>query len=296
MKNKSYSGIAIFILFFILMLLGINLNKDELEPEQKSTWKELKSIELMAILENEMKREDSGSSQTSTEDLPDYTQMFPDLYTVYSTPVKMDKGKKIAYLTFDDGPSKNTYEVLDILEERDIKATFFIVGSAINDKNETTLKRMVHEGHTIGIHTYSHMCNEIYCSVERFLDDFNTVYQQIYDITGERVNIYRFPWGSNNGYSKGIKDALMEEMERRGFSCYDWNVSANDSVGNPTPYSIRSNIKKDLNRQDYPIILMHDSSINDLTVKMLPDIIDMIQEEGFEFDTLDNRVPYQFQW
>ena len=88
------------------MLLGINLNKDELEPEQKSTWKELKSIELMAILENEMKREDSGSSQTSTEDLPDYTQMFPDLYTVYSTPVKMDKGRKIASSTFDDGRAR----------------------------------------------------------------------------------------------------------------------------------------------------------------------------------------------
>lgn len=250
----------------------------------------------MSLLENEMAKSDPNSSLTSTEEVPDYTKMFPDLYTVYVEHEPMEKGKKIAYLTFDDGPSENTFDVLDILEEKDIKATFFIVGSSITDKEEIILKRMVNEGHTIGIHTYSHMCNEIYCSVERFLDDFNMVYQQIYDITGKRVNIYRFPWGSNNGYSKGIKDALMDEMERRGFTCYDWNVSANDSVGKPTAYSIRKNILKNLKREDYPIILLHDSSINDLTVQMLPDIIQMISDMGYEFDTLDHREPYQFPW
>jgi peptidoglycan/xylan/chitin deacetylase (PgdA/CDA1 family) len=279
-----------------LVLYGINRHRAREEEQNIQAWNDIQSITLMAIMENEIARDDSDSSLTSTEKTPDYTKMFPDLYTVYAKPQEMEKGKKVAYLTFDDGPSENTYKVLDILEERDIKATFFIVGSAINEEREDSLERMVHEGHTIGIHTYSHMCNEIYCSVERFLDDFNIVYQQIYDITGERVNIYRFPWGSNNSFSKGIKDALMDEMDRRGFSCYDWNIDSNDSIGKPTPYSILKNIKKDLGRQDHPIILMHDSSINDLTAKMLPDIINLLQEKGYEFDTLDQREPYQFNW
>jgi len=257
---------------------------------------EYQSTELLAAMENKMVKKDTDSSLTITEDPPDYTKLFPDLYTVYKIPEKMEKGKKIAYLTFDDGPSENTFEILDLLEEKNIKATFFIVGSSITEDGEDCLERMIHEGHTIGIHTYSHMCNEIYCSVERYLEDFNTVYQQIYDITGERVNIYRFPWGSNNGYSKGIKDALMEEMERRGFTCYDWNVSADDSFGNPTPYSIRHNIEKDLKKNDYPIILMHDSISNDLSVRMLPEIIKMLSGKGYEFGTLDQREPYQFPW
>jgi len=298
LKNKFINGVAILILFLLLFSIlsqvknRVTQNRKESEP----VLNEYQSTELLAAMENKMVKKDTDSSLTITEDPPDYTKLFPDLYTVYKIPEKMEKGKKIAYLTFDDGPSKNTFRVLDILEEMNVKATFFVVGSSINKEGEDCLKRMENEGHSIGIHTYSHICSEIYCSVERFLDDFNMVNQQIYDITGERVNIYRFPQGSNNKYSKGIKDALMEEMDRRGFSCYDWNVSANDSLGKPTTYSILRNIKKDFKRFDYPIILMHDSTINDLTARTLPDIIKLLIDEGYEFDTLDHREPYQFNW
>ena len=283
----------ILILSIASLYKKLALENSKAEP----VWYEYQGVELLAILENTLVVEEEDEiSQTITEDLPDYTKMYPDLYTVYQMPKQMDLGKKIAYLTFDDGPSDNTFDILDILQEKDVPATFFILGSAITDEGEACLRRMANEGHTIGIHTYSHMCNEIYCSIERYLDDFNTVYQQIYEITGRRVSIYRFPWGSNNGYSKEIKEALMDEMERRGFICYDWNVSANDSVGKPTAYSILHNIEKDLEQHNYPIILMHDSVINDLTARVLPDIIEMIREKGYEFDTLDHREPYQFPW
>ncbi len=297
MKLRLTISIAL-ILCFIAIISFININNEEIQNTKESsitTRFEPQKLERLVLMENEAAKDDT-SSLTSTEKTPDYTKMFPDLYTEYAIPKETKKNKKIAYLTFDDGPSENTYDILDLLEEMDIKATFFIVGSSIKESEEDSLKRMVNEGHSIGIHTYSHLCNEIYCSVERFLDDFNTVYQQIYDITGERVNIYRFPWGSNNDFSKNIKDALMDEMERRGFSCYDWNVDTKDSVGRPTSYSILRNIRKDIKRQDYPIILMHDSGSNDLTVQLLPGIIEMISELGYEFDTLNNREPYQFPW
>ncbi len=293
MKLKILIGLALIVGFSVIILLLDKPEKIGLQDSsQASDINERQLMELVQ-LENEAAK---GEDLTTTKHTPDYTEMFPDLYTEYLVPMTPSKEKKVAYLTFDDGPSKNTFEVLDILKEHDIKATFFIVGSAINDEGEDSLKRMMYEGHVIGIHTYSHMCNKIYCSIERFLDDFNTVYQQIYDITGERVNIFRFPWGSNNKYNTKIKDALIDEMERRGFSCYDWNVSADDSIGNPTSSSILRNIKKDLKRQNNPIILMHDSKINDLTVEMLPDIIKMISDMGYEFDTLDHREPYVFPW
>lgn len=298
MYHKLNVGIALMISLILILSIASLYKKLALENSKaEPVWYEYQGVELLAILENTLVVEEEDEiSQTITEDLPDYTKMYPDLYTVYQMPKQMDLGKKIAYLTFDDGPSDNTFDILDILQEKDVPATFFILGSAITDEGEACLRRMANEGHTIGIHTYSHMCNEIYCSIERYLDDFNMVYQQIYEITGQRVSIYRFPWGSNNGYSKEIKEALMDEMERRGFICYDWNVSANDSVGKPTAYSILHNIEKDLEQHNYPIILMHDSVINDLTARVLPDIIEMIREKGYEFDTLDHREPYQFPW
>ncbi len=295
MKEKGYSGLAALII--VILFIGLVKIKDGtvVEGVNISTSGQIQSLELIAIMDKDPTEEDT-SSQTITDEVPDYTSMYPKLYTEYSVPKVMEEGRKIAYLTFDDGPSENTFKVLDILEKRDIKATFFLVGSAINKNNERSLERMLHEGHTIGIHTYSHRCNEIYCSVERFLNDFNTVYQQIYDLTGERVKIYRFPWGSNNGYSENIREALMEEMDRRGFTCYDWNVDTSDSIGKPSSKSILRNIRRDIKNQDQPIILMHDSATNDLSVRMLPEVIRLLKEMGYEFDTLDKREPYQFNW
>jgi peptidoglycan/xylan/chitin deacetylase (PgdA/CDA1 family) len=296
-KIKTTITILLLVSLCIYIFSQFRETINDRQKDTISDGRELHNIELMAELENRVAAENlPNGSQTTMDEDTDYTTMYPDLYTVYDLPDEMPEGRKIAYLTFDDGPSENTYEILDILEEMDVKATFFIVGSSISADREDCLKRMKYEGHTIGIHTYSHLCNEIYCSVERFLDDFNLVYQQIYEITGERVNIYRFPWGSNNYYSKNIKDSLMDEMERRGFLCYDWSVDANDSIGRPTAYSIRHNIEKDLKKQEFPIILMHDSASNDLTVRTLPGIIRMLKEKGYEFDTLDHREPFQFNW
>lgn len=266
------------------------------ESKSNTTYMYDENIMMMAKLENDLESEKREHIHDNSNEDVDYRALFPDLYAVYDVPQYMEKGKKIAYLTFDDGPSSNTFEILDILDEKNVPATFFIVGSAITKEGEDALRRMVNEGHAIGIHSYSHICDQIYCSVERFLEDYNTVYQQIYDITGRRVNIYRFPWGSNNGYTKGIKDILIDEMKRRGFACYDWNVDSNDSVGRPTAYSIKRNVEKDLEAHDYPIILMHDSGINKLTVQILPEIIDMIRDRGYDFDTLENRQPYVFEW
>jgi peptidoglycan-N-acetylglucosamine deacetylase len=293
LKNKSFTGFAFFILVLLfILLITIHNDKETNSKEDKQQVRNnLQSLQQMSILENNMEKEKHNSTNTKKAD---YKKLFPDLYTVYSEPKEMQKNRKVVYLTFDDGPSEYTFKILDILNNNDIKATFFIVGSSINEEGEDCLKRMVHEGHTIGVHSYSHLCNEIYCSIEHLLEDFNRVYQQIYDITGKRINIYRFPLGSLNGYNKEIKDAMIAEMERRGFSCYDWNVDTEDSTGRPTVKSIKKNILRNLDKQDQPIILLHDSLINDVTVSSLPSIIKMLKDKGYEFDTLDNREPYVF--
>ena len=108
------------------------------------------------------------------------------------------KEKRKVYLTFDDGPSKNTETVLDVLKENDIHATFFLIGSSITENEVDTVKRIVSEGNVVGIHTYSHKQEEIYASASSYLEDFKKAYEKIYEVTGLQSKIFRFPWGSAN--------------------------------------------------------------------------------------------------
>lgn len=207
-----------------------------------------------------------------------------------------EEKKKTAYLTFDDGPSDVTQTILDILKEKKIKATFFLIGNEITKERESLIQRMAEEGHTIGIHTYSHKKNEIYKCSESYIEDVQKTSDRIYEVTGVRPNVYRFPWGSANCYIDGICGDITKSLSKKGLTYYDWNVSAEDSVGTPTKKSILSNIEKDLKKYKEPVILMHDSSINKLTAETLPDIIQLLQKEGYDFDTVEKRSsPLQYK-
>lgn len=210
--------------------------------------------------------------------------------------VSSDGNVKIAYLTFDDGPSENTGRVLEILKQYDIRATFFLIGENVNEKTKTYLEEMTEAGHAIGIHTYSHDYDEIYSSKDAYYEDFNKAAEKIKEYTGVTPFIYRFPGGTKNRYAGELTATVMKELGEKGYICFDWNVSAEDSVGKPTEYSIMQNIKKDVFSYDKPVILMHDSSINELTAEMLPKIIELLLENGYIFDTLNNREQYVFNF
>lgn len=202
---------------------------------------------------------------------------------------------KVAYLTFDDGPSKVTGKILDVLKEEDIKATFFILGTEMNEEKIEYLKRMHEEGHTIGIHTYSHNYKEIYQSVEAYVEDFYKVYDFLEDTLGIQIEIFRFPWGSVNQYNKKIRNELIQEMEAKGFRFYDWNVSGEDSTGNPSGATIKKNTLKNLEKYQSPVILLHDSSINENTSLVLSEIIKEIKAKGYRFDTVEKKEPLHFK-
>lgn len=332
LKDKVVVNILVVVLVSSIFCLGVKkLNYKEDTAKEDTTSMEV--IRVMSDMENRMLYEkkiasfaesneilpvsleqmflapsgedaqdavESNSSEVAgiepNEKLPEYATLYPDMYVEKICPDCGVNEKKVAYLSFDDGPSKNTEKILQILREKDACATFFLIGSTIDDEGKESIKHIVEQGSKIGIHSYCHEHKAIYSSVKGFLDDFYKVYTQIYEITGQKPNIFRFPWGSYNSYSKPIKKNLISEMERRGFTYYDWNVSAEDSVGHPTQSSIMKNIMKDVKRYNQPVILMHDSRINDLTVQMLPTIIDKLKELGYTFDTLDHREPCQFHW
>lgn len=128
---------------------------------------------------------------------------------------------KTMYLTFDDGPSReNTGAILDILKARDIKATFFVVGENVRKYPEVA-RRIVEEGHTIGIHCNQHDYDRLYASVDSYLEDFQEAYDAVKEVTGVEAKLFRFPGGSINSHNKGVYQDIIEAMTEKGFIYYD---------------------------------------------------------------------------
>lgn len=208
---------------------------------------------------------------------------------------------KTAYLTFDDGPSPNTGKILEILEKEQVPATFFLIGEQITPQTLPVLKKMKQQNHQLGLHTQSHSCS-IYDSFETWKNDFlrakQTVenYPEIWDNGNQTIpHAMRFPWGSTNGYLKPYKKEAVSFLNEQGFAYYDWNVSAEDSVGHPCVDSIISHVDQDYSRFTHPVILMHDSAINDETTKALPTIISHLKQAGYQFDVLGHmKEPFHY--
>lgn len=208
---------------------------------------------------------------------------------------EQEEEKKIAYLSFDDGPSEITPDILDTLKKKQAKATFFLVGNEITPEREEIVKRELEEGHSIGVHTFSHKRDEMYCNEEYFFQDFNQCRERIQQVTGISPVLHRFPWGSNNNYVCPIVDDLIEKLAAQNVKSFDWNVSGEDSIGRGVPKAvIYRNIVKDLEKYEQPIILLHDSNTMKNTSAVLGEIIDFIKEKGYQFGTLDERKEYTF--
>lgn len=191
-------------------------------------------------------------------------------------------GKKRVYLTFDDGPSDNTEEILDILKKYDVKATFFVVGNT-SEHGQELLKRIVEDGHSIGIHSYSHKYSSIYDSEEAFFEDFNKLSDYIYDTTGVRPQICRLPGGSSNTVSKISMVELVRSLNEKNIECFDWNISGGDASGKKLSASaITDNVLKGINRFQTAVVLLHDGADKDSTVEAL----DMILKELTENDEI----------
>ena len=208
-------------------------------------------------------------------------------------PVK-SSGKKV-YLTFDDGPSSNTDQILDILKDYDVKATFFVVGKT-DERSVKAYQRIVEEGHTLAMHSYSHRYDEIYESKEAFARDLNSLQEYLYETTGVWPRIYRFPGGSSNTVSKVDMQELIEYLTDIGITYFDWNVASGDAVSRTLPAeTIVNNCLSGIEKQKESVILMHDASNKGTTIEALPQIIEAIQEQGDAelLPITDETVPVQ---
>lgn len=227
---------------------------------------------------------------------------------VVTTPTKTNSadrptsptGDKVAYLTFDDGPSHNTTKVLNILKENNIKATFFVNGKDTAEAN-ALYRRIVSEGHSIGNHTYSHDYKSIYKNKELFMTSFLKLEQHILAQTGVKMDIVRFPGGSNNQVSwkygsKSLTREIAAELNARGYVYFDWNVDSTDaSKINQSKANIVKGVLNGTKGHKQANILMHDTASKSSTVTALPEIIDGLRKQGYSFDRLTRHTaPNQF--
>lgn len=201
------------------------------------------------------------------------------------------ENKGVIYLTFDDGPSASiTGKILDILKEKGVKATFFVVNQ---DRGlDYLIKREYNEGHTVGIHSYTHDYGLIYRSSSNYYEDLEKMVNRVEGIIGKKSNIIRFPGGSSNTVSKkykiGIMSELVEGVLDRGYHYFDWNIDSNDAGGAKSKEEIYNNVVSGLSLNRSNVVLMHDFDNNYITLEALSDIIDYGRNNGYTFKAISD--------
>jgi len=193
-------------------------------------------------------------------------------------------GKKIAFLTFDDGPSYLSNDILDILKKYNIKATFFVVGNLARE-NKSIIERQIKEGHSIGNHTYTHNYKNIYSSVDVFVNEVDKTQNVIKSIVGSNydIKLVRFPGGSFGDRLNPYKEAI----KKKGYYNMDWNALNGDAEGNNIPKEkLIQNVKSTIEGKNHVVVLMHDCAAKKTTVEALPDIIEYLISQGYEFKAL----------
>jgi len=196
------------------------------------------------------------------------------------------------YLTFDDGPSDRTRQILDILDEYHVKATFFVVGKT-DDTYRQLYQEIVDRGHLLGMHSYSHKYSNIYSSPEAFEADLEQIQQLLLEETGIESKVYRFPGGSSNTVSRTDIQTFIKMLSERGIVYYDWNVSAGDAQsGYRSKDQIVRNVVSGVAAQEHSIVLMHDANDKGQTVDALPEIIEQILAmDDVSFSVIDEDTP-----
>lgn len=225
-----------------------------------------------------------------------YEALYPDMYvTPAAERTRLYDAERFAYLTFTGSPNEVTESILDALALKDVKATFFIYGGD-TDEGKAVINRIKEDGHAIGVYAYELPQKELYASIETYMDSFYKEFLLIYEATGEKPNIFRFPGGTTNKYNALIRQPLASEMVRRGFSYYDWNCTGGDSLAGATKDSIVENAIQTGGEKQRIFLMLHSTKANGATAQALPEIIDHFRNAGYEFRAITNDIqPMAFE-
>ena len=230
----------------------------------------------------------SNTQSSDTQSEGDDSGKASEEAVTYTTDrINIDPGyvpdEKVIYLTFDDGPGQYTEELLKILDDHKVLATFFVT-AAYKDKQDLIGKEY-EAGHTVAVHTATHEYSEIYASPEAYWADFNKMQDIIQEQTGCRTDLFRFPGGSSNtisaNYCEGIMSTLAKQSGEKGYIYVDWNVTSGDAGDTTDGNVMYENMMNGIHTYENSFILCHD--IKDYTVKMMDRFITDALKEGYTF-------------
>ena len=292
-KRNSYIGSVRFFKNLILVAVLIMIAVPTVFAvcyHHKSADLQKTVTKLSQEIKGEKKEKDSNKDSATQQAEPiDYQSLYPDFYAPQKYGAT-ERVEKTAFLTFDDGPSERTDEVLDILAEKGVKATFYVIGQS-SEENFQRMRDIVAQGHTLGMHSYCHNYEKIYASVEDYLADMYQIFTQIKEATGQTPTAFRFPGGSLNAYNGALYREMISEMMRRGFVPCDWNISSGDATGESMSASaITQNILGQSGDKIRCFILYHDSEPKTSSVGSLSDVIDGLQEQGFKLEAITEKT------
>ena len=264
--------------------IGVGESANEREGQKNNGVQETTEQLSVAELENRlvMKFPKHDINAAMDSQLPQYSdEIAKKVVDVY-----FEKSKKV-YLTFDDGPSARTPEILDILNKYGINATFFVLGSNVDAKPEL-VKRAYDEGNFIAIHGYTHVYSKVYASPQATLDEYNQTLESVRRAIGVpnyNPHLFRFPGGSSGGKYEDVKRQAIELLKANGITHTNWNCLTGDSAGSTTIEAMWNELNETAAGDDNLVILMHDAGDKQVTVEFLPQLIEKYQSEGYEFCT-----------
>ena len=297
----------VLILAFSILLIGCTFGKSKPSPENQlnneqseEKYDEVDEKESNQKSNNELSENSNGNkeekslieseeknSEVSNEKASNKANEESDKKDVHKSNeiVEEEKAvainnKKIIYLTFDDGPSsKVTNNVLDILKENKVKATFFLIGNQIKGR-EAVVKRIYNEGNSIGLHSYTHNYDKIYNDEDDFIEEMIDCRNEINKVVGIKPNIIRFPGGSH----KRLSNSFLKKLHNRNFKVYDWNLENSDGLKPKTsPCELYEKAINGSEKKDKIILLLHCTDNHQNTCKALPKIIEYYKSKEYEF-------------
>lgn len=294
-------------LFIIIAILGIIagiifavINKEQILSKINNT----DDSRLASEKENNSQNEKNNIALTQTEEEKVEKRLLPQAISNPQQKVDAiyDSNKKIAFLTFDDGPSEVTKELLDVLEEENVKVTFFVLGRYVQN-NPEIVKKAYDAGHYIANHGYTHNYASIYKSTLDLYKDYLKGEQAIKEVLGNEYNSYlfRFPGGSVGGKYHQVKQNAAKYLNEKGIAHIDWNALTSDSAGAKTVESEIQEFEKTRKPLGKPlVILQHDMGTKNLTPEVTKKVIQTLKAEGYKFhnfydifkndESLDNNI------
>lgn len=275
--NKKKRNRKIFFIIFITIIVivlaifaGINFAKHLKNNENDiQSNNETKNIQKADLVEEEK----NGFNK----------EQIKAIDKIYNSNIKQ------VFLTFDDGPSYEvTTEILNILQEEDVKATFFVLGTMVKS-NPEVLRREYKEGHYIANHGYSHIYSKVYKNKHSVIEEYKKCEKEIKKALNDEnynSNLFRFPGGSVGGPYDDIKKQAVKEFEKQNIAYLDWNALTFDSDGADTKEEIMNNLKDTVEGKDSVVVLMHDAPNKDITAETLKNVIKYLKNEGYSFKNI----------